>query len=63
MIIGLIISTIGFSVFQYITVGNIKGYPINDIPGQISPVGFNTVVGAILFGIGMVITGGCASER
>lgn len=61
VIIGLIISTIGFSIFQYITIGNILDYSISDVPGQIYPVGFHTILGAILFGIGMVIAGGCAS--
>jgi len=61
VIIGLIISTIGFSIFQYITIGNMDNYSIAHVPGQIYPVGFHTILGAILFGIGMVIAGGCAS--
>lgn len=61
VIIGLIISTIGFSIFQYIQIGNIANYSLADVPGQIHPVGFHTILGAILFGIGMVIAGGCAS--
>lgn len=61
VIIGLMISTIGFSIFQYITVSNTLEYSISKIPGQISPVGFHTIIGAIIFGIGMVIAGGCAS--
>lgn len=61
VIMGLAISTVGFGVFQYITVGNIPNYLIDDVPGQIFPVGFNTIIGAVLFGIGMVIAGGCAS--
>ncbi len=61
VIIGLIISTIGFSIFQYKTIGNVPNYIIDDIPGRISPVGLNTIIGAVLFGAGMVIAGGCAS--
>jgi uncharacterized membrane protein YedE/YeeE len=61
VIIGLMISTVGFGIFQYITISNIPNYLIDDIPGQIFPVGINTMIGAILFGIGMVIAGGCAS--
>ena len=61
VIIGLIISTIGFGIFQYNAIGNIPNYIIDDIPGQIFPVGLNTIIGAVLFGIGMVIAGGCAS--
>ncbi len=61
VIIGLIITTIGFSIFQYRTMGNMPDYLVEDIPGQICPVGLNTIIGAVLFGIGMVIAGGCAS--
>lgn len=61
VIIGLAISTIGFSVFQYRTIGNAVFYSIGDIPGQIYPVGLHTVLGAVIFGVGMVIAGGCAS--
>lgn len=61
VIIGLIISTIGFSIFQYKAIANIPNYSISDVPGQVFPVGFHTIIGAILFGIGMVIAGGCAS--
>lgn len=54
--IGMVISTIGFGIIQYnnlIENGNILG--------QIAPVGLHTVVGGILFGIGMSIAGGCIS--
>ncbi|KXZ39935.1 hypothetical protein SAMN05661008_00843 [Alkalithermobacter thermoalcaliphilus JW-YL-7 = DSM 7308] len=57
IIIAFIISTIGFSVIQKQYVMN----DINNIPGQIYPVGIHTFIGALLFGIGMVIAGGCAS--
>lgn len=60
-IIGLMISTVGFSIYQYMAIGNITNYSISDVPGQISPVGFHTIIGAVIFGIGMVIAGGCAS--
>jgi len=61
VIIGLFISTIGFAIFQYISIGNIQNYSLENVPGQIYPVGFHTILGAILFGIGMVVAGGCAS--
>lgn len=61
VIIGLMISTVGFGIFQYMTIGNIPNYLTDDIPGQIFPVGPNTIIGAVLFGIGMVIAGSCAS--
>lgn len=61
VIIGLMISTVGFSIIQYMAIGNIENYLLADVPGQIYPVGFHTILGAILFGTGMVIAGGCAS--
>lgn len=61
VIIGLMISTVGFSIIQYMAIGSIENYVLADIPGQIYPVGFHTILGAILFGTGMVIAGGCAS--
>lgn len=61
VILGLMISTIGFGIYQYIFFSNLESYSIMDIPGQIYPVGIHTVIGAIIFGIGMVIAGGCAT--
>jgi hypothetical protein len=61
IIIGMIISTVGFGVIQYMEVGNSQTFNINNIPGQIYPVGFHTAIGALIFGIGMVIAGGCVS--
>ncbi|SHK50571.1 hypothetical protein SAMN02745883_02208 [Caminicella sporogenes DSM 14501] len=60
VIVAFIISTIGFGFVQYkyLTCENIN---IADIPGQLSPVGIHTAIGAVLFGIGMVVSGGCAS--
>ncbi|HBT47406.1 MAG TPA: transporter [Peptococcaceae bacterium] len=56
VLIAIAVATVGFAGFQFSAYMN--GKPI---PGLISPVGLHTVVGAILFGIGMVIAGGCAS--
>lgn len=61
VIIGLIITTIGFGIIQYNFLGNNVINNINQIPGQIYPAGIHTAIGALLFGIGMVIAGGCAS--
>ena len=60
LIISFIISTIGFSVIQYKALlgGNID---VLTIPGQLKPMGFHTAIGGVLFGIGMVIAGSCAS--
>ncbi|OEF97673.1 YeeE/YedE thiosulfate transporter family protein [Desulfuribacillus alkaliarsenatis] len=54
LIISLMISTITFALIQYI-------YLIGDttVPGNFYPIGLYTIVGGILFGIGMVIAGGC----
>lgn len=56
LIISFAIITIGFGVIQhhfFIKTGQILG--------QIHPIGFHTIFGAVLFGFGMVIAGGCAS--
>ena len=58
VLIAFAISTIGITAIKY-------GYFINGlpIPGQsyIAPISVATGVGAFMFGIGMVIAGGCAS--
>ncbi|QEK13668.1 transporter [Crassaminicella thermophila] len=61
VIIGLIIMTIGFGIIQFISIGDSQDFDIENIPGYISKVGMHTVIGAILFGTGMVIAGGCVS--
>ncbi|MBS4538048.1 YeeE/YedE family protein [Clostridium sp. D2Q-11] len=60
IILGLIISTIGFAFIQYFAIGG-KEIVIANVPGNIYPVGIHTAVGAVIFGIGMVIAGGCVS--
>lgn len=50
------IATVGFAAIQY------GAYLNGDaIPGNIHPAGIHVAVGAFMFGIGMVIAGGCAS--
>lgn len=58
VLIAFAVTTIGFAAIKYGAF--VKGLPI---PGQgyIAPVSLATVVGAFIFGIGMVIAGGCAS--
>ncbi len=58
VLIAFAITTIGFTAIKYGTFIN-SGY----IPGQgyIQPVSLLTVIGGLMFGIGMVIAGGCAS--
>ncbi|SJZ48690.1 hypothetical protein SAMN02745973_00788 [Garciella nitratireducens DSM 15102] len=58
VLIALAITTIGFTAIKY------GAYLHGEIiPGQdyITPISFATVLGGILFGIGMVLAGGCAS--
>jgi uncharacterized membrane protein YedE/YeeE len=56
----MMISTIGFAVIQYKYIeGNIIDYTL--IPGEVSSVGIHVMIGAFIFGIGMVIAGGCSS--
>jgi len=52
------ITTIGFAAIKYGAF--VKGLPI---PGQsyVVPISFATAAGAFMFGVGMVIAGGCAS--
>ena len=58
VLIAFAITTIGFTAIKY-------GAYVNgqEIPGQsyIMPISLATAVGGIMFGIGMVIAGGCAS--
>ncbi len=58
VLIAFAITTIGFTAIKY-------GAFVNgqDIPGQsyIMPISLATAVGGVMFGIGMVIAGGCAS--
>lgn len=58
VLIACAIATIGFAAIKYGAFAN--GQPI---PGQgfVQPISLNTALGGILFGIGMVIAGGCAS--
>ncbi|MGL5327738.1 MAG: YeeE/YedE thiosulfate transporter family protein [Peptostreptococcaceae bacterium] len=61
IIIGLIITSLGFIVIQYNYI--MDNLNINNliIPGSIEPVGIHTIIGGVMFGIGMVIAGGCAT--
>lgn len=61
IILALIVSTIGFFIIQWRAIGSAPAYLLSQVPGQLSPVGIHTALGAVLFGTGMVIAGGCAS--
>ncbi len=61
IIMALFISSIGFFIIQYRAYLMNPSHQLKQIPGQLHPMGIHTAIGAILFGIGMVIAGGCAS--
>ena len=56
VIIAIAVASVGFIAMQYGAF--VKG---SAIPGNISPAGVHIAIGAIMFGIGAVIAGGCAS--
>lgn len=58
VLLALAVTTVGFWAIKYGAFS--RGLPI---PGQsfVVPISLATVVGGIIFGIGMVISGGCAS--
>ncbi|MDI3548075.1 MAG: uncharacterized protein PWR10_1727 [Halanaerobiales bacterium] len=58
VLIAFAVTSIGFTAIKY--GAYIRGLPI---PGQgyVVPISLATVIGAFMFGIGMVISGGCAS--
>lgn len=56
VLLGLGLSSIGFGALKYMSGDNTKL-----LTAGIDPISILLVIGAILFGIGMVIAGGCAS--
>ncbi|MDP3386354.1 MAG: YeeE/YedE thiosulfate transporter family protein, partial [Eubacteriales bacterium] len=57
-LVAFAITSIGFTAIKY---GYFRvGLPIPGM-GFVAPIGVSTAVGAVIFGIGMVIAGGCAS--
>ena len=60
IILGLIVSSIGFAaIMHWITPNILTGDVATD--AHVFPVGISTIVGGLLFGFGMVIAGGCVS--
>jgi hypothetical protein len=53
------VSSIGFLAVKYTSA--IGGGETNLNMAGVSPIGLPLIIGAVLFGIGMVIAGGCAS--
>ncbi|MCL5075869.1 MAG: YeeE/YedE family protein [Chloroflexi bacterium] len=60
IIIGMAIATLGFGLVMYNLVPNISReiFPVN---AYVTPLGFHTVLAGIIFGLGMVMAGGCFS--
>jgi uncharacterized membrane protein YedE/YeeE len=58
VLIAFAITTLGFAAIKY-------GYAAQGLPipgmGYVVPISFATLIGAFIFGVGMVIAGGCAS--
>ncbi len=61
MILALAVSSTGFLLVQQHYLALHPGADAAQLPGILNPVGLHTVIGAFLFGIGMVLAGGCAS--
>lgn len=57
LILAFIVASLGFVLLEILT----PGVELLFTQGKVQPVGFFTAFGAFLFGIGMVIAGGCAS--
>jgi uncharacterized protein len=60
VILGLIVATIGFGVLMARQVPN-TALPVMPPSANILPMGLHTIVGGLLFGVGMVVAGGCVS--
>ncbi|MCI1982486.1 MAG: YeeE/YedE family protein [Oscillospiraceae bacterium] len=61
LLLALMVSTTGFAVIQHRFLQAHPNAGYDAIPGRINSVGLHTVLGAFIFGIGMVLAGGCAS--
>jgi uncharacterized membrane protein YedE/YeeE len=60
IIVGLAVATIGFAINMYSQVP-FPGFGALPSEANILPVGLSTIVGGLLFGFGMVLSGGCVS--
>jgi uncharacterized membrane protein YedE/YeeE len=60
IIIGLAIATIGFAILMYSKVP-FPSFGVLPPQANILPVGISTITGGLLFGFGMVLSGGCVS--
>ena len=60
ILVGLVITTLGFALVMYRQVP-FPQFGALPVEAHILPVGLSTVVGGVVFGIGMVLAGGCSS--
>ncbi len=60
VLVGLAVATLGFAVFMAKQVPN-TGLGMLPPAANVLPIGLHLVVGGLLFGIGMVVAGGCVS--
>ena len=62
VIIALSLSSVVYLAINMSRFGmDMQSFDMKAVAGNVKPVGFNTIIGAFLFGIGAVIAGGCAS--
>jgi len=62
VILALMLSSLVYAVLQMKLTGlSLETLTIADLPGNIKAVGLHTLIGGFVFGIGAVISGGCAS--
>ncbi len=62
VILALMLSSAVFAALQIKITGlGLEGLAISDLPGNIKAVGLHTLLGAFIFGVGAVVSGGCAS--
>lgn len=59
VLVAFAVSSVGFLAIKYAS--GLKGAETNLNMAGVSPIGLPLALGAVLFGIGMVIAGGCAS--
>ncbi|HYH03034.1 MAG TPA: YeeE/YedE thiosulfate transporter family protein, partial [Bacillota bacterium] len=56
VLIAIAVALVGFAMIQFNAVKHGAA-----VPGFVNPVGLHVAIGAVMFGIGAVISGGCAS--
>jgi uncharacterized membrane protein YedE/YeeE len=61
VILGIAVATVGFALVQWMELERTANLSAAMKLGSLEPLSASTVVGGILFGIGAVIAGGCAS--